>query len=296
MQMIGIRMALWKIKELGATAPWFAILFIFLAFVNGLFSPRSAAQSAPPQAILVELFTSEGCSSCPPADALLRQLDRTQPVPGAQLIVLSEHVDYWNHIGWADPFSSSFFSNRQAEYARHFGLDGPYTPQMIVDGTSQLVGNDRRAAQAAMEKAREASKIQIRLSDVSWNGAGTLRAHLEAGPFAGKDSAQADVFFAAALDHAESQVLRGENEGRRLIHVAVVLRLIKVGTLEKGGSFSRDVQIALARGQDPTNLRAIAFVQERGPSRVLGADMRHVAAGATSPQASLPSRHPSIMR
>src|SRR5208337_4581931 len=121
------------------------------------------AMTAQRQPVLVELFTSEGCSSCPPADALLEKLDREQPIAGAQIIVLSEHVDYWNHLGWTDPFSSAAFSARQETYARRFGLDGPYTPEMVVDGNAECNGSDARKAEAAIRRAIEAPKVGIRM-------------------------------------------------------------------------------------------------------------------------------------
>ena len=227
--------------------------------------------------VLVELFTSEGCSTCPPADGLLQELDRSQPVAGEQLIVLSEHVDYWNSIGWADPYSSSFFSDRQNSYGAHFKLASVYTPQMVVDGAAEFVGGDPRLANQSFEKAREPEKIPVHLSSISWEDASTLRAHVEAGPLpASAGARRAEVYLVAALDHAESQVLRGENKGRRLTHVAVVLSMTKIGTTEKGKGFAEEVHIKLDARRNLAQLRVVAFVQEPGPGRVLGAAIERI--------------------
>jgi hypothetical protein len=251
----------------------FLFLLVMLVLVAGSVSvAASDLSSGGTTPVLVELFTSEGCSSCPPADRLLQDLDR-QPVAGVQLIVLSEHVDYWNHIGWKDPFSSAFFSDRQSAYSNHFGLSGVYTPQMVVDGDTEFVGSDSHRASLAAEKARSAEKLPIRISAISWEGAHTLRAHVEAGPSASRN---ADVYVVVALNQASSMVSAGENSGRHLTHVAVVQSLTKLGPLEKGKDFAQDVRLTLDPRTDPANVRVIAFVQEAGPGRVLGAALEHV--------------------
>src|SRR5262249_41879233 len=158
-----------------------------------------------------------------------------QPYPGTQLIVLSEHVDYWNHIGWRDPFSDAAFSERQSSYASKLKLESVYTPQMVVDGAEEFVGSSSEDAQKAFEKIAGEGKIPVKLSsvDVSNN---RLRAHVETGELPARFAA-ADVVLAVALDHADSQVKAGENSGRRLTHVAVVRSLSKVGSVKSGQSF-----------------------------------------------------------
>ncbi len=224
--------------------------------------------------VLVELFTSEGCSSCPPADALLGKLDGAQPIPGADVIVLSEHVDYWNHDGWRDTYSSSFFTDRQTNYERRFRLASPYTPQMVVDGATQVNGSDAFAVSQAIETAGGRAKIPIRIVSVSLANPGTLGVHLAVDALPADFKARkADVFVAVALNHAESHVSAGENKGRDIRHVAVVESISKVGTVEKGKTFDRDVLVKVKSTPDPANWRVIAFVQEPDAGSVVGASL-----------------------
>src|SRR5712664_4991297 len=130
--------------------------------------------------VLVELFTSEGCSSCPPADALLERLDRSQQLSGADLIVLSEHVDYWNDIAWKDPYSSPEYSERQSAYAAQFGLGTIYTPQMIVDGHFEFVGSDERRAREAIANATKVMKTPVSVAS-SLSDEKTAVLHIETG-------------------------------------------------------------------------------------------------------------------
>jgi hypothetical protein len=226
--------------------------------------------------ILVELFTSEGCSSCPPADRLLQDLDGQQPVPGAHLIVLSEHVDYWNHDGWKDPFSSSLLTDRQNSYVTHFGLSSAYTPQMIVDGSAEFVGNSSQQAQAALQRALTLKKTEVLISSILVDGT-TLRAHVSAGLLIPPGPSHAEVFVVIAFNHAESQVAAGENKGHRLRHVGVVRSLTKVGTVDRKKSFDADIRLALSPSDNPENLRVVAFVQTPGPGKVLGAAVQPVS-------------------
>ena len=201
----------------------------------------------------------------------MQRLDQLQPVANAQLIVLSEHVDYWDHDGWKDPNSSSALTDRQTSYERALGLSTPFTPQIIVDGTREMRLADPEQIEKALEQAASAPKIVVRLEGVSVDPADPtlLRAHLVAE--ANTDKHNADVYLAVALDHVDSQVLRGENGGRHMTHTAVVKQLVKIGKLDRGQEFARDVQVKLNPGIGPDNLRIIAFIQLPGPGKLLGA-------------------------
>jgi hypothetical protein len=199
---------------------------------------------------------------------LLEKFD-SQPIAGAQLIVLSEHVDYWNHIGWTDPYSSAFFSQRQSRYGDRFRLDSVYTPQMVVDGSHEFVGNSDHDARAAFTKSEAEPKIDVRIQNASVRD-GVLHAEVETGPLP-QSARKADVVFVIALNHAESQVARGENAGHRLTHVAVARTLQTIGTLSGGQSFNQEVALPVGHDVSKENLRVVAFLQESGQGRVLGA-------------------------
>jgi hypothetical protein len=235
---------------------------------------RAETLAADAHPVLVELFTSEGCSSCPPADALLLRMDTSPPISGAQLIVLSEHVDYWDHDGWKDPNSSAALTERQEAYVHALGLKTAYTPQLIVDGSAEMRANQPQQADKVFHDAAAAPKVPVRITDVSIDPANpsVLRARIEADGESNRSNA--DIFVAVALDRVESQVLKGENGGRHLTHVAVVQQITKIGKLSKAKNFDESVQLKLKPGTDPKNIRIVAFAQESGPGKVLGVAMK----------------------
>jgi hypothetical protein len=227
-----------------------SLVFSVMAIVSLSYVHRASASALPNRddssriPVLIELFTSEGCSSCPPADALLEKLDRSQPVNGAELIVLSEHVDYWNDIGWKDPYSSHEYSERQGAYCARFGRGSVYTPQMVVDGHFELVGSDERGAIEAVENETKFVKAPLSLSAVRFDSNNKLSVHVEAGPLGPSTAAHsATLLLAIADDTDESQVSRGENAGRTLKHVAVLRSLVPAGTVGKTEKLSRDITL-----------------------------------------------------
>lgn len=232
-------------------------------------SPAHSPQAVQPGAtgprhpVLLELFTSEGCSSCSPADRLLEILDHSQPVAGADVIVLSEHVDYWNRLGWADPFSSALFSQRQKDYVSQLHLESAYTPQLIVDGQRDVLGSDEAAARAAIAKAATNAKAVIDLNAQRFGASVKVELGVKGG------NRQTDVYVALADDSAQSQVTRGENSGHTLHHVAVVRTLLLAGKTDAQGTLNRDLTVPLKDG-DSGALRVVVFLQDSGSRRVLG--------------------------
>jgi hypothetical protein len=203
----------------------------------------------------------------------LARLERTQPVEGAEIIALGEHVDYWNYIGWTDPFSSPAFGERQGAYAEAFGRDGVYTPQMVVDGRAGFVGGNWDKAVAAITQAARAPKADVQITlGRKTAGAVSLRARADAIPVATAGD-MVDLLLAVTESDLSSNVSRGENAGRRLNHRTVVRHLGLIGSAEakQGASFSAESTVALAKGWKPENLRAVAFLQERKSRRVIGA-------------------------
>jgi hypothetical protein len=237
-----------------------------------------AAAATP---ILVELFTSEGCSDCPPADGMLETLIATQAIPGVEVIGLGQHVDYWDRLGWKDRFSSAALTNRQRVYGAHFSLDSIYTPQMVVDGRAQFVGSDRRAATKALERAVAAPHGLMRIdvdSDVGRPFEGrrevagdddrlALRVTVTELPPLGRGD-RAEIIVAITEDHLRSRVTRGENHGRTLTHAAVVRSMITIGQVSEGTASAR-AAIPIAADWQREHLKVVAFVQEQRGRAIL---------------------------
>jgi hypothetical protein len=235
-------------------------------------SGMAMAEGSAASPVLIELFTAEGCSSCPPADEFLRQLDAQQPIQGARLIVLSEHVDYWDGQGWKDPFASSDFTTRQTRYERALKVHEPYTPQFVVDGSADMRLTQREAIPRLLTSAAKNAKVPIKIDSVQIDPGSprSLKGTITVDGTA--ESRASELFVALALDHADSNVLRGENRGHVLTHVAVLRELVSLGPVEPGAIRQLDFKLPLQTSGD---LRIVTFLQDSGLGAVRGvADAR----------------------
>lgn len=240
-----------------------AILLLFFAA-----SLRLEAVVSKKVPVLVELFTSEGCSSCPPADAIFASLGKVTNLDEAEVIPLAFHVDYWDRLGWKDPYSSKEWTERQNQYARTLGNAQIYTPQMIIDGKNEAVGSRQEDVSASIRKAARIGKTPLLLKWMPATNERILR--IEIASLAALPVAEAKVFLAVTESSLTSEVLRGENDGKKLRHEAVVRSL---GTLEGfflNGTSVRETPIAVKEDWNAKNLSAVVFIQSQKDRQVLG--------------------------
>jgi hypothetical protein len=255
------------------------IAFSFLtasAFFQASTGP-SEVPAVPPAPVVVELFTSEGCSSCPPADALLARLEERQATGNIQVIALEEHVDYWDELGWRDPFSSSDWTARQYAYARTLGNVNAYTPQMVVDGTVEFVGSHSQEARETIAKAASSNKIPVVLTH---SNSGADKFSVKVGKLEAIEKGEtAEVWLAITETGLHSAVTHGENAGHDLHHAAVVRTMRKIGEAKIGSeaSFAVDAGVSLEKQWKRDNLKAVVFLQEKKSRRILGASEISVA-------------------
>ena len=242
-----------------------------LAWVIAVTIAIHAAGTTERVPVVVELFTSEGCSDCPPADNVLAKL-AAQPVPGVEIIALGEHVDYWDKQGWKDPFSSSTFTARQVDYTRALHVDSPYTPQMIVNGRDEFVGSNYAAAANAITKAardKQALSVSIIVEKAAAPD-GLVSVTVDAP--GGAAPHPAEMFVALTEDGLSSKVERGENRGKTLSHAAVVRWLstpvmwdakMRAGAVHVGLRLEPQWQLK--------NMRAVVFLQDHSSREIVGA-------------------------
>jgi hypothetical protein len=271
-------------RFLSAATLIFAFAFAITAFVENNSSDRAVAEtpsrdlSSSPQGaaaapVIVELFTSEGCSSCPPADALLSTLETEQSVKGADILALEEHVDYWNQQGWVDPFSSLEFTARQQRYAEVFAHGSAYTPQMVVDGRYELVGSRSAEAMKTISASAAQTKagVTVLSSGVAANGHEQWNVTVD--QLGAISSEPVEIWLAITETHLHTKVDAGENAGRDLPHAAVVRQLTKIASVDgrKQQTFSATPSITFSPHWKKENLRVVVFVQEKKSHHIIGA-------------------------
>ncbi len=221
------------------------------------------------QPVLVELFTSEGCSSCPPADRALAFLEKEQPSVQAEIITLAFHVDYWDDGGWKDVYSSPLFTQRQRFYSQKFKLDSIYTPQMVVDGNREFVGSNTGTAAKAIDESAKVQKGTVEIV----NNEDKLSIKITNLP----EHENTTVYLAIAEDNLISNVARGENSGKRLEHQSVVRELKTVGNLNsQQNAFEIETDLQLNSNWKRENLKIIVFAQANGNRKILGIGKIHL--------------------
>jgi len=266
-------------RERFGLVPWIVSIVTIAAIGFGVFrkavafsETNGAADGAP---VVLELFTSEGCSSCPPADALISELGASSK----SVIPLAYHVDYWNHLGWADPFSSRQWSERQSDYARAMNLDGEYTPQMVIGGGWQCGGSDAGSIERAVVAARSAlplgrTSIQTSLAD---HGSRKLQVKITVQMLNTAGTGPHVVMLALYESGLASKIGAGENGGREITYDYTVRKLLPAFELDgaKGASGSKQLNIELDDSWSLAHLGVAAFIQDQTSLRIEGASSKY---------------------
>ena len=251
----------------------FSMILVTASWAAPINAEASNGTSENPKVILIELFTSEGCSSCPPADALLRRINGTRTASGQLLVGISEHVTYWDSLGWSDPFASSLFTERQNAYSAAFHLDSVYTPQMVINGAEQIVGSDQPGLARAIrleEKVLPEISLRILSTAVTGNSLSVRFSAVGSG-----NGHNVEIVAVIADDADESNVLRGENSGRTLAHSSVARLIRPIAKLH--AEPEQQVQIALPGSfHQQQGHHLILFAQISGNRRVVGADSKPI--------------------
>lgn len=230
-------------------------------------APPAKSTAAP---VVVELFTSEGCSDCPPAEALAMRMEK-QPLPGIDMIVLEEHVTYWNQYGWYDPFSSSDWTQRQLQYVDKLPKPNPYTPEMVIDGQQQFPGGNGQKAQDAIEADAHTPDTPVTITEdkLDPKGAGDFR--ISVGKLEGSTAGdEADVWIAVTEDGLHSDPNAGENSGHTLYHAAVLRYLHKVATVP-GAGFTGGARVKINSKWVRKDVNVVVFVQDKKSMKIIGA-------------------------
>lgn len=256
------------------TSLWVASALLVAAVAAGIgrFITRPAYAAAdvsqPHAPVLVELFTSEGCSSCPPADALLAQIAKRQ----RDVIVLSEHVTYWNDIGWQDPYSSPESTARQAAYVDRLRLSSSYTPQMVVNGHEQFAGSDARSASQAIERATADRQVPININHVEV--AADHRVHLDI--TTGAVAKDATLLLILTQDEGSQKVENGENGGRVLHHVQIARSFRRLALVRSGEPYQSSPTLALPQAIAGSGWHVVALLQQGDGGPVVGSASQEV--------------------
>ena len=252
---------------------------VALAFMPASFASTQPS-SASKQPVIIELFTSEGCSSCPPADSFLKKLADQQPFPNLEIIALEEHVDYWNHDGWFDPFSSPEFTGRQQDYASHFPKDaGTYTPQMVIDGRTQQVGSHVQEALADIRTAASQPLAPLQLTPTCQPTDHALTFNLTStGVFTPQSSSHLDLWIAVTEKGLHSNVNAGENSGHTLEHAPVVRYLHKQQSITLPLNSPIAFTIKLDKKWNTSNLIVVAFLSDAHSHQIQAAGSSPIGA------------------